>query len=547
MNVKRVSFSEAFGGVVKSSRGYIEGASLGGTVSPVYLKVSDDDAYDLFRNCEWLFATIGRIVNDCVKVPVEVKPKDRSAKVSGRMKNRIRIVEKFLESPNENEESFESIREKVIRDLLVWGRGAIEKVLDNGTLVECYALISKNISINSDEHGNLPPLNCYTQKVIPNVKKESKPVSFNRDEMIYVVETPISSSLYGLKKIDVLASVAATELLREAYNSTNFTNGAEASGILGVPGLSRTELKKFRQYWEARFKGAENGHRLAIVTTKDINFVRMALTNKDMEFSEYGKEIRDKIFAIYGMQPFVMGVSDGNASKLGSGEQIRAYKDGALRPILRKEARAYTKGIVEKGFGFDDIKISFGGIDLEDLKAEAEVAQIELTAGAVTINEYRNRKGMAPVPWGDTPLQMSPGGGQVDPDTGRVIPPSQQPNGPSGKPAAKPAAKPENKPAKKLFQFYKGKQAKITFDRFWEICYEMKRAAIHSKEDVGAIVEEVVDENTDVKIVKLLAVLAIGIKSLANLQEDSSILHCEIDSLFKKVRTSGFYRKMFTE
>jgi hypothetical protein len=174
----------------------------------------------------------------------------------------------------------------------------------------------------------------------------------------------------------------------------------------------------------------------------------MAITNRDMEFSEYGKELRTKIFAAYGMQPFVMGIVDETTGKLNSGQQVENYKDGALRPILEKEAYYYTQEIIKMGFGYSDLMVEFSALDLADLATQSELDRGDVEAGIQVINEVRERRGWAPVPWGDTPVSLAPGGGQVDPNTGRIIPPSeQQPTG------AKPQPK-KPQPKKDLLSQY---------------------------------------------------------------------------------------------
>jgi len=93
------------------------------------------------------------------------------------------------------------------------------------------------------------------------------------------------------------------------------------------------------------------------------------------------------------------------------------------------------------GFKYDDIKITFPTIDLTDMQTQATIDREDIGACILTVNEVRARKGLPPVKWGDTPL-TTPGGGQIDPNTGRVIPPSAQGEGePSKEPEPKKPSK----------------------------------------------------------------------------------------------------------
>jgi HK97 family phage portal protein len=425
--MKRLTLSEATGLIIKDASGEIDGfVRSGAPIQEMFIRVSNSDAFELYHANEWLFATINRIVDDCTQTNWSIVPKDKDQKIDGKVKSRIEVVTEFLNDPNLNKESFREIREKFLRDLLIWGYGTIEKVKRQKLLREIYAIKSASIKIRTDKSGNLYEKNTYIQTSNGIVTEDSP--KFDKDEIILLNILPMSSTPYGLKPIDVVANSVATDLLRANYNSNNFINGAEARGVLTVPGLSRTELKKFREYWESKFKGASNSHRTFITNSDKLSWVRIALNNKDMEFSEYGKEIRNRIFAVFKMQPFIMGIVDETTGKLNSAEQVRIYKNGALKPILNKEAYAYTKEIIEDGFGFMDLKLEFGAIDLEDAETEGRIDSDDLRNGVIVINERRAKKGMSKVPWGDTPINILPGGGQVDP-SGRIVPPSRQGSG----------------------------------------------------------------------------------------------------------------------
>jgi HK97 family phage portal protein len=422
----------------KSSHGFIYDTMQNDYLSPEYYKVTDADAYKLYRGNEWVTATVNRIVSDCTKVKPKVVLKDKSMKMKPRHQRIIDFMDDFFNKPNPNKESFNKIRQKFIRDMLVTGKGCIEKVFDGRKILqEIYALKSASMTVKADEHGTLPDKGTYVQTT-----KLGKEIYFDKNEVMWAVLRPISGSMYGEKPLDTLANAVASDILRATYNSNFFINGAELGGVLSLEGMNKVELQKFKQYLRDNHKGVRNAHRMLAVNVP-INLVKTAITNRDLQFSEYGKELRDKIFAVYNMQPFVMGVVDSGTGKLNSGEQVQIYKDGALKPILEDEAYIYTTEILWDGFGLNEFQIVFEGIDLADTIKQAEIDRSDIASAILTINEVRARKGLQPVPWGETPICVLPGGSQIDPKTGLLMPPSTQGDNPSGK---KPAGKPANKP-----------------------------------------------------------------------------------------------------
>lgn len=419
---------------IKDASGFIQDIqSSGNFYRQPFLKLSSQDAFKLYQFNEWVNATVNRIVEDCIKVKPLITGLDKTKPLIPARQNRINTVNNFIARPNNNKETFSQLRAKFLKDLLVYGHGAYEKVVDPNTrrLLELHSLQSQFIEIRSDNRGNLTENNTYklilgNSRISTTNNGEREEVFFDKDQVIFCVLSPVSGSHYGLKPLDTLANSVATDLLRASYNSNFFINGSEASGIISAEGLNRTELRKFRQYWKSQFSGAQNSHKIAAVNVP-VNYVRMAMTNKDLEFGEYGVELRNKIFAVYGMQSAIMGVSDGNTPQSkNKDDAIKCYKETALKPLLRKEMERYNLEIVQDGFGFDDIGFDFGAIDDVDLESQSIIDERDLKNGVRVINEVRKGRQMSEVPWGDRPLVLTPGGGQVD-DNGNLIPPREQP------------------------------------------------------------------------------------------------------------------------
>lgn len=412
----------------KSSSGFVYDTSLNNYLVPEYVKLSDDDAFSMYRGNEWVNAVVSRIVDDCTKLRPKVVPKHQDMELRPRHVRIIESIDSFLLAPNPNKESFTDLREKFIKDMLVVGRGVMEKVFARRVLAELYALKASSVDVKADKHGTIPDKNAYLQE-----SPDGTEVWFDKNEIIWGIFRQISGSYYGEKPLDTLANAVASDILRAAYNSNYFLNGAEAGGIISLEGMGKTELEKFKQYYRDNHKGVKNAHRMLAVNVP-IKMIKTAITNRDMEFSDYGKELKQKIFAVYHMQPFIMGDIGPTTGKLNSTEQNQVYKDGALKPILQKEAEVYTKEILNDGFGVDDLMFVFEGIDLADTAKQSEIDRADIESGILTINEVRRRRNLSPVPWGDTPVNLLPGGSQIDPETGRLVPPSEQSGGKDDKP-----------------------------------------------------------------------------------------------------------------
>ena len=407
----------------KVSSGFIEEYQNSGYYQPELITLDADTAYKLYRHNEIVNGVVNHIMLDVVKQKPKIVMVDQSKEMQPKHKAIIEKVQKTLMKPNPNKEPFMNIRKKFVKDLLVAGVGAQELVREKRSrmLEEVYALKASNVTVSSDKHGNLKDKKTYKLKS-PN---SGDVVYYDKDEVLYATFRPVSGMLYGEKPLDALANTVASDILRAAYNTNFFVNGAESSGVLSLKDMNKRELEKFRQHWSKNHKGSGNAHKMIAVNVP-IEWIRMAVTNRDMEFSEYGKELKEKIYSVYGMQPIVMGSVTSTTGKLNSQEQIELYKDNAIRPILELEAYHYTLEYLWEGYDAEDLKFAFEGIDLADIVTQAEIDRSDINSGILTINEVRSRRGLNPVPWGDTPVTTMPGGGQIDPETGKLVSPSDK-------------------------------------------------------------------------------------------------------------------------
>ena len=439
---------------VKQSTAFIEDVrSQSEFLQNSFIKLSSIDAFRLYQYNEWVYACVGRVARDCIKVKPRIVPIDMSSKIRPATQRRIDIVKAFFRNPNDNKESFRTMRQKFIKDLHIFGHGAFEKVNDpdqlnqNGMrqLLEIYNLQAANMEIRADRNGNLFDRDTYQLRIGNLIgSHQNDIVRFDKDEAIFAVLEPVVGSLYGLKPLDTLANAVAADILRASYNGNFFVNGSEASGILSIEDGKRTDVKKVEEAWRSKFRGANNAHKMAVVNKK-INWVRMALTNQDMQFQEYGLELRDKIFAVYNMQATMFGLASSSQGQIkDKNEALECYKEGALKPVLDLESEVYTSEIIRDGFGFNDIKVSFEELDKLDLQKQSEIDKKDLDSAVVTINEVRATRQMPPVKWGDTPVIVVPGGAQIDPVSGKLVPPREQG-------AANSGDKQEPKPTAKVF------------------------------------------------------------------------------------------------
>jgi HK97 family phage portal protein len=356
------------------------------------LVVSYEDMWRMYLRNEWVRACVDKITksvtnSNLMAVATGLKDGD---KPTPEQQKRIDEINKLLDDPNTGIESWKDVRREYLRDVLIYDAGAIEIVYDeSGVPAELYSLPGSKVRLNVDSHGNFADDNkafvCQGGMVdgrkIPDT-------DFARKEVAYLVANPKSGSMYGLSPLETLYQAVATDLFASKYNSDFFKNNAEASGIIGLEGMSITDLSRFRAYWKKETE--KQPHKTVAVNSK-VSWTPMNLTNRDMQFLEYQKWLLCKIMTVYAMQPVVLGVIDPTTGKLNSEQQLKSYKEEAVKPLLELETYQLTKVLVQQGFGYDDIKIDYEPIDIEDEVSNADIATKSVTAGIITPNEARKK------------------------------------------------------------------------------------------------------------------------------------------------------------
>lgn len=368
------------------------------------------EMYSFYKRDEWIRTCIDMIVGTCSKVKLEVKPVKEEKTIPAETQSHIDEVTALFDNPNGKDESFEMIRRKVLKDVLIYDAGALEIVYSNDNKpFELYDLPGDRIRISVDKHGYYNKNAFY---LIPTIKtdtvwEEKNATPFKKEEVIYLMQNPRAGSVYGLSPIESLINSIESDLNASEYNANFFSNNAEPSGILNLPNLPRAELARFKEQWKRDLKTYKNAHKVFLTNIKDgIQWTKTSESAQDMQFMEYQKWLVQKILSVYKIKPFVLGLIDGTTGKLNSSEQWQAFKESAIDPLLSLESYLYTTKIINAGFGYNDIKVEFQPIDVKDEVTQAEQATKLVTAKIMTVNEVRKKYYNLPdVPWGDSPVE----------------------------------------------------------------------------------------------------------------------------------------------
>jgi HK97 family phage portal protein len=372
--------------IEKSSRSLIDDSlDYKKTYRDRELYIGYSDMWNMYIRNEWIRACVDKTTKGVAATSLYAVPREGKEQ-NPETQRRVEEIQVLLDDPNTGLESFSDIRRSYLRDVLIYDAGAIEIVYDKEEKpAEIYSIPGERVRMVVDEHGNFVDESKAYVLLQKDSYKENL-VTFARRELVYLVANPKSGSVYGLSPLESLYYAVLNDISAAKYNSDFFANNAEASGLLGVEGMTFADLQRFRAYWNNEIKG--KSHRTAIVNNK-VTWTPMNMTNRDMQFLEYQRWLLCKIMAVYSMQSIVLGVIDPTMGKLNSEQQLEAWKDETIKPLLDLESYQITKVLIQQGFGYDDVVISHDPIDIKDETANTSIAVQLVNTGIITVNEAR--------------------------------------------------------------------------------------------------------------------------------------------------------------
>lgn len=404
-----------YGSYSGSDKTYAEKLSVQG--------LSFDQMNMMYISNVWVRAIVDKIVERVSDISPIVKPlkqykgtnfDENSTKLSDQVKKNMDMLNELIVKPNNNNETFTNIRKKLSRDLLTYDAGAIEiikgvNLTNNNKNFEIYNVAGNSIKLNPSDKGILPESKDAYIQVDRNLKVIT---TWSKDSLMYYMLNPQSNKIYGLSPLESLVQTVTAELYSSDYNLNFFYNNATPRFAVLMEGLGIGQgapaLKRFRQWWDSELKG--NPHRPIVIGTESgkITFQKVGLSNEEMQFQEYSKQLLAKIMAVYKVQPIIMGVETAGGvgvAKTNATEQVRQFKIEAIKPLMTVFIEKFNNQLVfdEKAMNVKDVYLDFD-LDIVDKKEQAEWHEKYLQSGVITINEIRvNGLGLVPVPWGNVP------------------------------------------------------------------------------------------------------------------------------------------------
>ena len=305
---------------------------------------------------------------------------------------RVAALTLNFEQPNP-EDSFRSMIEQVLEDILVGGFGAIELDFSGDTAhpLTLWPVDGASIRIRTDWDGN-PASPRYVQVTAPyNVGQE---ITLADEELSYIRLNARTHTPFGLGKLEV-AFETIHEFLCAHRFASRLASNAVVQYALWLQNLSPQHHERLIRWWQDEIEGTG---KVPILTVENKPEVLHFTGGTDADLRLQWQEFLIRMIAdAFDLPPMLLGLERDVNRNTATTQYDDAFRT-AVVPVARLVAEHLTRDAISKRLGWDDLEFVFTDVDAPNEMEQAQIQQILIGCGVLTINEVRSMRGLAPLP-----------------------------------------------------------------------------------------------------------------------------------------------------
>jgi phage portal protein BeeE len=305
---------------------------------------------------------------------------------------RLRVLRANLETPNADD-SFRTLTEQVIEDVLVGGCGAIEVQTTpdpqrplllwpvDGTSVRIYA----GWSGDSDEPR-------YAQ-----VTPWGQRVDLRNDELVYIRLNSRTHTPFGLGRLEV-AFETISWLLGAQEHAARLASNTIVQFALWLAEMPPASYDKVISWWQNEIEGTGRVPIIANLPAKPevLRFSEGSDRDLRLEWQHFLIRI---VADAFDLPPLLLGLEQDVNRATADALVDEAFRT-AVVPTARLYAEHLTREVIGRKLGWDDLEFVFDDLEVFDERAQAEVDEILLRSDVLLPDEVRVRRALPALPGG---------------------------------------------------------------------------------------------------------------------------------------------------
>jgi HK97 family phage portal protein len=307
------------------------------------------------------------------------------------MQGRIQLLTETLEHPNPDD-SFRSFTEQVLEDIIVGGYGAVELRLTGEAQkpLALYPVDGATIQMRADWNGD-PESVRYVQAT--SAMGTGQRIELNDNELSYIRLNGRSYTPFGLGRLEV-----AFETIHEFLGAHRFAAKLASNSVmqyaLWMQEMDPGQHERLIRWWQDEIEGTG---RVPILTAENKPEVLRFGVGTDADLRLAWQEFLIRVIAsAFDLPPLLLGV-EADVNRATAGELTDQAFRTAIVPTAKLLAEHITRDAISKRLGWHDLEFVFLDLDATDPMQQAQIDQILLSCGVLTVNEARAARGWQPL------------------------------------------------------------------------------------------------------------------------------------------------------
>jgi HK97 family phage portal protein len=212
------------------------------------------------------------------------------------------------------------------------GKAFWKKIKVSGRTVELFPITPDMIRPVSGKTSN-KLIDGYTIKGVGGVFPDRVDPDYLAEDVIYFRFTDPANPLEGLAPLEVLAKTVDLDKMADDWKMYSMGNRGVPSGIVSFKeNLTESRWNTVIERLKERALGITNA-RMPLVLGNEANYLKTDNTPLEMDFTQAGKDLRDRILAVYGIPLPIAGVSE-TMKYANYAESVKILWKTTIIPIL---------------------------------------------------------------------------------------------------------------------------------------------------------------------------------------------------------------------
>ena len=321
---------------------------------------------------------------------VRVKRGYNAAEVE-RAAERMQALRMCLEEPNDTD-SFRTLAEQVLEDLLVGGFGAMEMEAtgEEDRPFQLWPVDGATIQVNVKWDGSADSPR-YAQTTGRPGKEGLIPLL--DDELIYIRQNPRTYTPFGLGRLEV-----AFETINQFLGANRYAGRLASNSVvqyaLWLNETTPTQHERMIRWWQDEIEGTGRVPLLSCEEKPEV--LRFGGgTDQDLRL-EWQEFLLRMIANAFDLPAMLLGVQN-DVNKSTAGELADQAFASAIVPTAKLLSEHITRDLFAKKLGWREFEFVFNELETRDESEEVAIQTSLLKAGVLTVDEVRAMRGMGPM------------------------------------------------------------------------------------------------------------------------------------------------------